>query len=284
MHIEPLVLEHRLLLDKRLKVIGIGLSDYSFANLYLFRQTHSHELIFDNNEIFMRGKTYDGFTYLMPTKHPWEIEADYLKNMLKNADFLFPVPEAWIDFFSDNHFQKTFLDADSDYIYPISKMVSYSGNKLHKKRNLLNQFIQSYEHQAYPLIPEQLNAAKEILEQWQEQSGQDKQSTDYYSCLEALNLSEDLVLCGMIYYVGKEPAGFVLGEELTSDVFDIKFAKAKKNYKGIYQYLYNDFAKLLPEKYVYFNFEEDLGSEALKLSKASYQPYEKKVKYRISLI
>jgi uncharacterized protein len=254
MRIEPLGLQHQSLLAKKLKTVGMGLSDYSFANLYLFRKSHAHELIFDNNEIFVRGMTYDGFYYLMPTKNPGDIDSECLKNMLKNADFLFPIPAAWLDFFSGNHFQKTFLEADSDYIYTISQMVSYAGNKLHKKRNLLNQFLQSYEHQAYPLIPEQLNAAKEILEQWQEQSGKDKQSTDYYPCLEALNLNEQLVLCGMIYYVGKEPAGFVLGEELTSDMFDIKFAKAKKKFKGIYQYLYNDFAKLLPEKYAYFNF------------------------------
>ncbi|MBU1043088.1 MAG: DUF2156 domain-containing protein [Candidatus Omnitrophica bacterium] len=284
MHIEKLNLEHRENLDKSLKQIGCGLSDYSFANLYLFRQSHFNELILDNKELFVRGKTYDGSTYLMPTKHPGEINFAYLKSRLKQIDFIFPVPETWLDFFPTSDFRSTFLEGESDYIYEISQIVAYSGNKMHKKRNLLNQFVREYEHKSYPLISEHMNAAKEILEQWQADTGQDKLDTDYYACLEAINMNEELVLCGMIYYVDNQPAGFVLGEELTPDIFDVKFAKAKTKFKGIYQYLFNDLAKLLPEKYLYFNFEEDLGLDSLKLAKSSYQPCQKKLKYRISLI
>lgn len=57
MKIEKLSLLHRKLSDKPLKDIGMGLSDYSFVNLYLFRQIHSNEIIFDNREMFVRGKT-----------------------------------------------------------------------------------------------------------------------------------------------------------------------------------------------------------------------------------
>jgi uncharacterized protein len=282
MHIEQLTLQHRALLDRNLKQMGQGLSDYSFANLYLFRNTHNHELIFENNEIFVRGKTYDGFTYIMPTRNIHEIDIKLIKSMLQYADFLFPIPQKSTDHFTGDEFGQSFNQDESDYIFDISKMVTYAGNKLHKKHNLLNQFVQGYEHHAYPLIPEQINFAREILEQWQDTSAEDKQNTDYFACLEALELNEQLVLCGMIYYVGKEPAGFVLGEELTEEMFDLKFVKAKKKFKGIYQYLYNDFAKLLPKKYRYFNFEEDLGTQSLRMAKSSYNPCCKLLKYRIS--
>ncbi|MFH1092989.1 MAG: phosphatidylglycerol lysyltransferase domain-containing protein [Candidatus Omnitrophota bacterium] len=211
----------------------------------------------------------------MPTRPPNEIRYAYLKDILKNADFLFPIPAEWVDFFSKGEFERRFNDAESDYIYSISDMVTYSGNKRYKKRNLLKQFVQGYEHQSYPLIEMYREAAIEILNSWQDNSGQDKRDTDYYACLEALRMSEKLILCGMIYYVGKEPAGFVLGEELTPDMFDIKSAKAKEKFKGVYQYLYNDFAKILPKKYVYFNFEEDLGTQALRTAKSSYKPSKK---------
>lgn len=282
MYTEKITLQHRALLDESLKFIGQGLSDYSFANLYLFRNTHDHELIFENSEIFVRGKTYDGFTYIMPTRNIQEIDIKLIKNMLQYADFLFPIAQKNLDYFTSDEFQQSFNQDESDYIYDISSMVTYAGNKLHNKHNLLNQFVQGYEHHSYPLIPEQIDSAREILEQWQVNCGEDKRNTDYYACLEALQLNEQLALCGMIYYVGKEPAGFVLGEELTEDMFDLKFVKAKKKFKGIYQYLYNDFAKLLPKKYLYFNFEEDLGTQSLRIAKSSYKPCCKLIKYRIS--
>lgn len=282
MHIEQITLQHRALLDKSLKHIGQGLSDYSFANVYLFRDTHNHELVLENSEIFVRGKAYDGFTYIMPTRNIQEIDIKLIKNMLQYADFLFPIAQKNLDCFTSDEFQQSFNQDESDYIYDISSMVTYAGNKLHNKHNLLNQFVQGYEHHSYPLIPEQIDSAREILEQWQVNCGEDKRNTDYYACLEALQLTEQLSLCGMIYYVGKEPAGFVLGEELTEDIFDLKFVKAKKKFKGIYQYLYNDFAKLLPKKYLYFNFEEDLGTQSLRIAKSSYKPCCKFIKYRIS--
>ena len=91
-----------------------------------------------------------------------------------------------------------------------------------------------------------------------------------------------MVMCGGIYYVEDEPAAFFLGEEIKDDMFVICFAKALKKFKGIYQYMYNNIAKILPDKYKYFNFEEDLGSQALKLAKSSYSPQIMLKKYRVS--
>jgi hypothetical protein len=283
MHTDLISLEQRPVLEKKLKQNGKGLSDYSFANVYLFRNSHQNRIIRDNDIDFIKGKTYDGYTYLMPTQAWDKLEIFQLKELLKDVDFLFPVPEQCLKYFPEDVFDRTYSDAESDYVYEISKMASYAGNKLHKKRNLLKQFEANYEHSTYPLIDKYLDGAVEILDSWQQDSMQQKQDTDYQACLEAIRLNEQLVLCGMIYYVGDEPAGFVLGEELTADMFDVKFAKAKKKFKGIYQYLFNAFAKILPEKYLYYNFEEDLGSEGLKHTKSSYKPFKKLLKYRVRL-
>ncbi len=279
---QKLTLEHRSLLDSRLKKTGSGFSDHSFANLYLFREAFNSELLVDRENVFVRGKTYDNFTFLMPTAAPKQQELGRLKELMRQADFLYPVPEAWLKCFPENEFQTAFNDGESDYIYELSRMSEYPGRKLHKKRNLLKQFLSGYDHRVYPLTADRIAAAEEILTSWQEESGQERARTDYYPCQEALQRNEELVLCGMVYYVENEPAGFLLGEELTSEIFDVKFAKAKKKFKGIYQYLFNDFAKLLPKKYAYFNLEEDLGQPGLRKAKDSYQPVKKLVKYRVS--
>ncbi len=99
------------------------------------------------------------------------------------------------------------------------------------------------------------------------------EETDYRPCLEALDRYEELVLCGGIYYATDEPAGFVLGEELNPETFVLlHFAKAQTMFKGIYQYLFNNFAKILPPPYKYLNLEQYLDKENLRIFKSSYVP------------
>ena len=282
MRIEKVRLEHKDALYERLKKTGTALSDYNFANLYLFRDVHNYEVIFDE-EIFIRGKTYDGFTYVMPTVEAGRFDLEHLKNLMKDVNFFYPIPEEWLGIFNPEEFQHTYKDGDSDYIYTLEKMASYKGRRLHKKRNLLKQFVTLYEHKAYPLIQGRIEDAIAVLEEWQGDMNVPRDETDYYPCLEALKMCDGLVLCGIIYYADREPAGFILGGELGRDMFVLNFAKGKKEFKGVYQYMYNNLANLLPKKYKYCNFEDDLDKEALKIAKSSYAPDAMLKKYRVSI-
>jgi hypothetical protein len=62
----------------------------------------------------------------------------------------------------------------------------------------------------------------------------------------------------------------------------LHFAKALTTYKGIYQFLYNDFANILPKRYEFINFEQDLGKTALRMAKTSYYPDILGKKYRMT--
>ncbi len=52
----------------------------------------------------------------------------------------------------------------------------------------------------------------------------------------------------------------------------LHFAKARIKFKGIYQFMFNNFASILPPKYRYLNLEQDLDKENLRVFKTSYQP------------
>jgi uncharacterized protein len=279
---EPLKLQHRELLHERLKMIDVPIAEFSFANLYLFRKTHDYRVVFDS-DIFIRGITYDGCSYLMPTSPPDERDIDYLEQLMEGYDFLFPIPEAWLSFFDLNDFAFTFKEGDTDYVYTVRKMSTYKGRRLHKKRNLLKQFVTAYRHEEKPLTRDLLADSVFILNEWQAETGLAEDQTDYGPCLEALNLYDDLILCGGLYYAEGEPAGFIIGEELNDETFLLHFAKARTNFKGVYQYMLNSFSKVLPLRYRYINFEQDLDEEALRVAKSSYVPDIMLKKMRVSL-
>ncbi len=271
MRIEKLGIEHKELLMPRFKAVVTGVSEYTFANLYLFRKNHKYEVLFDD-DIFIRGRSYDGHAYLMPTRDIREMDSAYLKKMMQGVDFLFPVPEDRLSLFDPREFEITFAEGDADYVYTVAKMSSYAGRHLHKKRNLLKQFLEAYRHDARPLTNDRLGDARFVLDDWLKTSESAPEETDYAPCLESLDRYEELVLCGGIYYADDEPAGFVLGEELNEETFVLHFAKARTKFKGVYQYLFNNFAKILPPKYKYLNLEQDLDKENLRIFKSSYVP------------
>jgi uncharacterized protein len=271
MRIERLGLHHKEVLAPLLRAITVPLSEYCFANLYLFRESHGYEVLTDG-DIFIKGRTYDGHTYLMPTVPAAQLDAARLQELLRDVDCLFPVPEEWLAAFDPGQYEVSFHKGDADYLYTVEKMSTLAGRKLHKKRNLLKQFIEGYRHEALPLTDARIGDARAILEDWQQESGLDRGGTDYGPCREALDRYEELVLCGGITYADGEPAGFVLGEEVNDETYVLHFAKALKKFKGVYQFMFNNFAKILPPKYTYLNLEQDLDKENLRVFKSSYVP------------
>ncbi|TYB33047.1 MAG: DUF2156 domain-containing protein, partial [Flexistipes sinusarabici] len=268
MQCEKLEFEHKNILYERLKKVDTPIAEYSFANLYLFRNIHDYRVVKDE-DIFIKGKSVDGYTFIMPTTNLSEIDIEYLKRISKEVDFIFPIDEQWLQYFGDNIVYSNF-EGETDYIYTVDKISTYKGRKLHKKRNLLKQFLRDYSFECHPLTDKNVHDAFEILDIWQNEIDLSPEETDYYACQEALNMHDELILCGLIYYVEGEPAGFIMGEELNAETFVIHFAKGKRGVKGIYQFIYNDFAKRLPKKYNYLNFEQDLGKTALRIAKSSY--------------
>lgn len=284
----PLTYEHIRTIVERLDAIGMHLSEFSFANLYLFRNTHEYEIIETEHGLFISGLSYDKKKYLMPMMNPEIAQEgcfDELKALLRDGewDFIFPIPEEWLDCFSEDDFNRETSPDDSDYLFYTDKFKTYPGKKMHKKKNLLNQFLKMHEPLLVPLTPEVRDDARAILELWQVTSPQEIAASDYHQCLEALEMQEELGLTGAMAFAEGKPAGFLLGEPLNDDTFTIHFAKADISFKGVYQFLFSRFANDFCPGYEFMNLEQDMGSEGLRKTKVSYRPDLMAHKYRVSL-
>ncbi|MBI5588307.1 MAG: DUF2156 domain-containing protein, partial [Deltaproteobacteria bacterium] len=97
---------------------------------------------------------------------------------------------------------------------------------------------------------------------------------------EALEIFEEIQLCGGIYFVEGRPAAYILGEEIAHEMFVVHFEKGVGDFKGLLQFVNRSFASILPEKYNIINREQDLGDPGLRQSKESYRPIGFVKKYR----
>lgn len=281
---KELTIDHKNLLEDRLYEVETFLSEYCFSNLFLFRNTHQYKVGIINECVFITGKTYDGKSHIMPCCNINEMTEAYFNNFIKIAedfDIVFPVPKAWVERFDSEIWNCEAKKDDMDYIYTKEKLWQFPGRKLHSKRNLFRQFVNSYESRIEEINDENTKDAIKVLDNWQANMRGDKSSTDYYACFEGLEKREILNLKGFIVYVDDEPVGFTLGEILSKTVFGLHFAKANRGVKGIYQYLFSKTSELIGDEIEYINLEQDLGIVGLRETKLSYQPDFMAKKYRL---
>ena len=141
----------------------------------------------------------------------------------------------------------------------------------------MNYFTGSYNYEARPFQEGYVGEALKVLDEWRSRQ---QEPGDYEAAKEALERSEELGLCGAIYFVEGSPAAYTLGEELNSSTFVIHFEKGVSGLKGILQFVVKSFAAILPDKYTQINREQDLGDTGLRKAKESYRPVGFTKKYR----
>ncbi|MFZ5515529.1 MAG: DUF2156 domain-containing protein [Candidatus Zhuqueibacterota bacterium] len=267
----------RELLHPAFQTLTEGISEFSFANIYLFRKTHNYRISkFSDDHYIILGNDADTYFFMLPFGLP---DKDTLESLFRSFHFMKAVSENQIRQLESMGYGVVEDRDNFDYLYSREELANLAGRKFHKKKNLVNAFINQYTYEGKPLLDEYIGDALNVLEQWRAQR---EDPGDYEATKEALERAEELQLCGGIYYVEGEPAAFTLGEELAlGKSFVIHFEKALGQFKGIYQFVNQCFAAILPEKYNYINREQDLGNDGLRQAKLSYRPVGFVKKYRV---
>jgi hypothetical protein len=276
-----------------------GISEFTFAGLYLFRSRYQYRV----------SRAPGGGGKNLPLISGFQPEDSHGGSRIRGGErfFLSPcgVPDREIveDLLRSHRYWKNIgesalagaretleaagalitEDRDNfDYLYQRTDLAELPGKKYHKKRNLVNQFLSSYDHQEWPLTADLVPLALEVLDRWKEEKGEEG---DYRSAREALEQFRELGMEGALYFIGGKPAGWCLGEGLAGGtMFAVHFEKAAGGYKGMYQYMNQAFAAMLPPRYARINREQDLGDLGLRQAKETYRPCGFVKKYAAALV
>jgi uncharacterized protein len=272
-------MEMRPILHPRFQSLPDGISEFTFAGIYLFREAHDYVIgDLGGGLIVISGGGADPF-FMLPFGLPAPQRLNELFDRFKAMKC---VPESLVESLRRLGY-RTWEDRDNfDYLYRREALADLPGRGLHTKKNLVKSFLRNNNCVARPLLEEYVGDALKILDRWRSQ--QDSPG-DFVAAKEALERMEELQLCGGIFYIDDEPAAYTLGEELArGTTFVVHFEKAvlSDQHKGLYQYVNQAFAAVLPEKYAILNREQDLGEPGLRQAKESYKPIGFIKKYRAS--
>ncbi|GHV13413.1 ABC transporter permease [Fibrobacterales bacterium] len=239
------------------------LSALSFANLHLFREKYGFKVAKLNDSLIVKGSSNGENFFSVIGKIP---PNKFLTELLKNAYWKNVMDTV------ENYTQTEDRD-NFEYLYLHTDLANLEGKNFQKKRNLVNAFLKEFspeEREQKILNDETKKSALQVLEKWRQNRGSEG---DYKSAKEAIELHEKLNFFGMVFFVRGVPVGYCQGEPLAdSKSFAIHFEHAIDEYKGVYQYINQQFARSIPPEFEFINREQDLGDEGLRQAKMTYRP------------
>ncbi|MBI9010624.1 MAG: DUF2156 domain-containing protein [Clostridiales bacterium] len=280
----------RKIISSFIDMYQITTSEISFTNLFAWREKYNfHYIILDDylwlinikNDKYYLSQPIGNYDNLIDLTQSIESMEEFLNGkpfIIKKSD------EKFLNTIRDMNFSYSYIGIrnDFDYLYDFEKMKSLSGNKYHKKKNHINQFLSKYDNWHYESLSiKNFKDVKEVCLDWfKDKKGDDLIELDaIYDVL--LNFDE-LDISGGVLYIELKPVAFVIGERLNKNTLVMHFEKAISGYHGLYPMVFNQYIKSL-EGYKYVNREQDLGIEGLRKSKLSYHPVDLIKKFNIRI-
>lgn len=275
----PVALEDKQTILPLLLAGDVCFCDYNFANLFMWGDIFKTRWLLQEERLWL----YNGYDdlMLMPLGKALDISelvavSDGLLRGGKSGDFVLVDPEYVQRHPTLERFFSIEIDLDNgDYIYSSQKLVDLEGNKLHKKRNLVNQFMAAYPgFLSQPLQTSDLDACLALSEKWCRLRTCVELDFDHETSAlrRALLHLGELELQGIKITLAGELIAFSIFSTLNGNMADVHFEKFDPEIKGIGQMINWETAKILAPRYKYINREQDLGIEGLRQAKKSYLP------------
>ena len=286
---EPMSLEKQADYLKLLARCPQVASDYSFSNLWGWAEEYGLSWAWQDDCVWIRQSRPE-VLYWAPVG-PW-YDIDWGTRLVEGPPgptVFIRVPDKLVE-----HWQTRFKDQATfeeerghwDYVYAVSDLINLKGNRFHKKKNLLNQFVKKCTYTYVPLEPHLIGKAMAMQEDWctwRDCESSDVLAAENRAVLRVFEHWGGLSgLLGGAIMVDNAMVAYTVAEALTPQSIVIHFEKGDTRYKGVYQAINQMFLAHSASDFLTVNREQDLNDEGLRKSKLSYNPLEFVSKSRVT--
>lgn len=265
-------------------------SDYTFANIWGWTDYYGLELTCSDDLVWIR-QTKPELIHWAPLGD-WE-SVDWEKcELLNTSGTKFTrIPEKLAMHLQNIFGDKLILEENRDhfdYVYSIEELIELRGKKFHKKKNLLRQFIKSYDFEYREITPD---CVEEVLEmqfdwyRWQEENNNSAALVAENEAISKVLKEIDTIthLTGGTLRIDGRLVAYTIAEPLGEDTIVIHFEKGNTYFKGIYQAINQMFLEKSANGRKFVNREQDLGEPGLRKAKLSYNQIDFMKKYEITV-
>lgn len=235
---------------------------------------------------------WEGETFFLPPFGPEEGLADVVEIMLEHAKeenfpFAFQGVEGymveWLEKIKPGYFSCKPERDNYDYVYLAKDLIELKGRKFHTKKNHVNSFRKMYSNYQYvPMTADMTQQCIDFMAAWCDERGcvkGDSLDCERNAIVDAMNHFTVLGFQGGAIFIDGKMAAFTYGEMNNNDTAVIHVEKGRKEFKGVYGVINQEFCAHNYQEALYINREEDMGIEGLRKAKESYHPIKMVEKY-----
>lgn len=187
------------------------------------------------------------------------------------------IPQEYLEKHPDfGEFFEVYEDRDwSDYIYSNENMVSLSGKKLAKKKNLISQYRRTYpEFHVLKITEDRLAHIMQFTEKWRRERDLDDPylKTEFKAIKNTIDNWNSLPTEGIIICYKEKISAYSIFSKQNEDMATVHFEKFDPFMKGSAQVITWETSKYLQSRYTWLNREQDMGLTGLRQAKLSYVP------------
>jgi uncharacterized protein len=287
---KPLELHDKAIFDDFFAQDPPETSELTFTNLFMWRYRYRPLWRIWGNCLLIIIHEYGELVSALPPvgmgdkRAALDFIARYLKSACEDARIV-RVSRNFLEAHVDaNLFRREEDRGNSDYVYRAEDLITLSGNKFHKKKNLVNQFVKKHRFEYRNLCPELVQSFLELQENWCELrncSSDTNLADEDQAVYEALKHYDWLGFRGGAIMMEGQVTAFSLGEMLNQNTAVIHIEKADPAITGLYAAINNFFCREAWSEVEYINREQDLGVEGLRKAKESYHPDHMVKKYTL---
>lgn len=266
------------------------LSDLSFTVMFIWnpvnevrwKKINDNLCVFseDDDTLTLWGPPIGGTKIQETVDECFQIMDDYNdKNSLTKKPSIGYIPQELFETFNglSGHRLK---EQSRDYIYLSKDLIRLEGKQYKNKRNAINNLLKHHDVRIEKFSKKHVADCLEVLNQWLARKKK-KVSGDFLTKLEqeaaatanALHLSPQLNLQGMVVFVDEKLEAFTFGEALTKKMCSIIIEKTNLSITGLPQYVFREFVSRFWSSYKYVNAGEDWGVAYLRKTKELYRPH-----------
>jgi uncharacterized protein len=253
-------------------------SDYSFVNLWSWRTIYGLTWSFDTTLVWLK-QTRKESVYWAPVGNWEEVDWKEAIAVLQRPARVTRVPQALMETLCHALGERVVVHESRrhwDYVYSVQELIDLPGGRFHKKKHLLDLFLQENAFNYVPLDADSLKLAISLQSEWCAWRDCEHSEALFEENGAVMNTFSDWkkfegLLGGGILVDGKMVA-YTVGERLDDDSLLIHYEKADPTFTGSYQAINNFFLAREGLCFRYVNREQDLGEEGLRKAKLSYNP------------
>ncbi len=262
-------------------------SDYSFINLWAWADEYGLIWAWEKDLVWIQ-QTIPEPVYWAPVGDWNRVDWRDIISKLSGPTVFTRVPEKlaalWKESTGDGWITAEPLRGHWDYLYACADLISLKGNRYHKKKNLLNQFLANYSYKYEPFGPEMTEKALALQNDWC--TWRDCEASDMLSAENRViekvlrNWTRLKGISGGALMVNDNIIAYTIAEMLGAGTLVIHFEKGNPDYKGVYQAINQMFLERFGNPDILVNREQDLDDEGLRKAKLSYNPVDFLRKFR----